>query len=284
MSFRPQSFSEFIGHRHAIETLKIFASAKKRGGSVPHILLTGPSGIGKTTIAVAFARELDMEYQIVNGSNMTSQLQIGWAISNSFGKVLIIDEIHMMRRHESIYHILEPPDGQSVDMIIVGTTTSESLLPKPMVQRFLSIQLDYYSDSEMVDIVRSIAEKSGISIDDSTAIYISSIFSNKIRRISQLFALVSADGKKKLDIDNLSHYLDVMGFDIYGNNKVEQNILKYIVEIGRPIGVSALSGIAGISERLYQLQIEPLLLRHGWITREKNGRMATKKAIDCYGV
>ncbi|MCQ2492172.1 MAG: Holliday junction branch migration DNA helicase RuvB [Lachnospiraceae bacterium] len=309
-SLRPQLLSEYIGQERVKNNLKIFIeAAKSRGESLDHVLLFGPPGLGKTTLAGIVANEMGTNLKITSGPAIEKPGELA-AILNSLqeGDVLFIDEIHRLNRQveETMYPAMEDfaidiiiGKGQGARSIrldlprftLIGATTRAGMLTAPLRDRFGVVnRLEFYTEKELSRIVTRSCEVLGVEIDEKGAAEIARRsrgtprLANRLLKRVRDFAEVQFDGK----IDELvaKVALDRLEVDALGLDQVDRNILLTMIEKfdGRPVGLdtlaAAISEDAGTIEDVY----EPYLLQNGLIQRTPRGRMVTKRAYEHFGM
>ncbi len=309
-SLRPQLLSEYIGQERVKNNLKIFIeAAKSRGESLDHVLLFGPPGLGKTTLAGIVANEMGTSLKITSGPAIEKPGELA-AILNSLqeGDVLFIDEIHRLNRQveETMYPAMEDfaidiiiGKGQGARSIrldlpkftLIGATTRAGMLTAPLRDRFGVVnRLEFYTEKELAKIVTRSCEVLGVEIDEKGAAEIARRsrgtprLANRLLKRVRDFAEVQFDGK----IDELvaKVALDRLEVDSLGLDQVDRNILLTMIEKfdGKPVGLdtlaAAISEDSGTIEDVY----EPYLLQNGLIQRTPRGRMVTKSAYEHFGM
>jgi len=306
LSLRPQKLTEYIGQEKAKEMLDVYIkAAKKRNEALDHVLLYGPPGLGKTTLATIIANELNVNIKIMSGPAIEKAGDLAAVLSTlEEGDVLFIDEIHRLPRYveEVLYSAME---DYAIDIMVgqesqtksirielppftlVGATTRFGDLSSPLRDRFgVVIRLDYYKIEELKDIVLRTSKVHQTSIDDVSANEIAlrsrgtPRIANRIFRRVRDFADVRNEGK--IDIEISKKALEMLGIDNDGLDYTDYRYLKALVVTfkGGPVGVESLA--ATISEEVSTIEdvYEPYLLQEGYIKRSNRGRMATEKAYD----
>lgn len=303
-SLRPETFDQFVGQREALDNLKIFIeSAKRRNASLDHVLISGPPGLGKTTIANIIARELGSELTLTSAQVITKGADLARFLTLLGEKdIFFIDEIHSLFR--SLEEILYPAmEDFQIDLVVgegitaqsvqiplkkftlVGATTRSGMISEPLKSRFgIQLRLDYYSDEEMQEIVLRSATKLGLKLDRDAALEIGKrsrktprIANHILKRVRD-FAEVHSQGHIHLDICRMA--LERLGIDHLGLDPVDRKILDCMIDRykGGPVGLKAIAVVIGEEERTLEETYEPYLVRIGLINRTPSGRVATREA------
>jgi Holliday junction DNA helicase RuvB len=305
-----EALSAFIGQEAAVENLSVaLKAAKMRGELPPPILLSGPPGLGKTTLARRVAQELKSRAHVAVGSLFTSLLSLVDILSElREGDVLFLDEIHSLppalAEHlykamderaiavpvffaSQLYHVtlkLEP-------FVLVGATTEESLLPKPFHSRFeIRERLDFYSHAELEEIVREGSRKLGIEVTEEAASLLSKSARGTPRALHALLrrardlAHIEAGSLESAAITCViaERALSSQGIDPTGLSRVDRRILEVLVSRRRPLGLRSLSDLIGESPKTVAEIYEPYLFREGYLLRTHRGRVATEKAREVF--
>ena len=309
-SLRPRVLTEYIGQTKAKENLSIFIkAAKMRGEPLDHVLLHGPPGLGKTTLAGIIANEMGVNMRITSGPTIEKAGDLAALLTNlQENDILFVDEIHRLNRavEEILYPAMEDyaidiiigkgPSANSIRLdlprfTLIGATTRSGQLTAPLRDRFgITLRLELYSASELELIVRRSADILGIEIDADGAKEIAArsrgtprIANRMLRRVRD-FAQVMAGGKITREVaDEALTRLEV---DKLGLHSLDRRMLQSIIEFygGGPVGLETLA--ATINEESVTLEdvYEPYLLQQGFISRTPRGRCVTKRAYEHLGI
>lgn len=307
---RPSRFEDFTGQDKIRERLELFVTAaRQRGDVLDHVLLSGPPGLGKTTLSYILADAMDVNIKCTSGPVIDKPADLaGLLTSLERGDVLFIDEIHRMQRsvEEYLYSAMEDfvidividqgPNARSVRLNIqpftlIGATTRSGMLSAPMRSRFgLVNRLDYYDAPTLCKIVKRSAHILNVEIDDAGALEIASrsrgtprITNNLLRRARD-YAQVMADNHitQKL-ADQALRLLDI---DSDGLEEMDKRILTGIIEKfgGGPVGINSLSVSVGEEADTIEEVYEPYLIQEGYLQRTSQGRIATPRAYEKFGL
>ena len=307
---RPQYINEYIGQSDVKDNLKVFIeAAKMRDESLDHVLLYGPPGLGKTTLAYIIANELGVNIKTASGPSIEKSGDLAAVLSSlEPGDVLFIDEIHRMPRfiEEILYPAMEDytldiiigSDGSSrsikIDLppfTLVGATTRAGDLSSPLRDRFGIIShLDYYSIEDLTKIVKRTAKVFDINIDDKAAVELAKRsrgtprIANRLLKRVRDFALVNGSGSIDMDITKSS--LDKLKVDNDGLDETDHKLLESIIYKfnGGPVGIDALSSSIGEEKATIEDVYEPYLLQNGYLKRTNRGRIVTEKAYEHLGI
>lgn len=310
LSLRPKRLADFIGQRPIVSNLKTFIdAARNRNEPLDHVLLSGPPGLGKTTLAHIVANESGVGIRTTSGPAIERKGDIA-AILTALepGDVLFIDEIHRLSRvvEELLYSAMEDfaldiilgqgPSAKSIRLTLprftlVGATTRTGLLTSPLRDRFgVSFRLEFYQPEDLEEVIRRSAKALSIPIDDDGAKEIARRsrgtprVANRLLRRVRDFAQVDGDGKINRKIAD--HALQKMEVDREGLDIMDRKILRVILEKfqGGPVGVETIS--ASISEERDTIEdvYEPFLLQQGFLKRTSRGRVATPAAYRHLGL
>ena len=309
-SLRPRFLHEYIGQDRAKENLRIFIqAAKMRGESLDHVLLHGPPGLGKTTLAAVIANEMGVNMRITSGPTIEKAGDLAALLTNlQENDILFVDEIHRMNRavEEILYPAMEDfaidiiigkgPSANSIRLDLpkftfIGATTRSGQLSAPLRDRFgVILRLELYSPEELRRIVERSAGILGIEIDSAGADEIARRsrgtprIANRILRRVRDFAQVTANGRITRDVADKA--LNRLEIDHLGLDALDRRMLRSIIEFysGGPVGVETLA--ATINEESVTLEdvYEPYLLQQGFLTRTPRGRCVTQKAYEHLGI
>jgi len=301
---RPLEFSDFKGQNKVIDNLKVFVEAtRQRSEALDHVLLHGPPGLGKTTLAYIIANEMDVNMKITSGPVLDKPGDLAGLLTNlERSDVLFIDEIHRLSPvvEEYLYSAMEDyfidimidkgPGARSVQLelnpfTLVGATTRSGLLTSPLRARFgISFHLEYYDKNVLTTIIKRSAKILNIIISDDAAMEIASrsrgtprIANMLLRRVRD-FAQVKGSGEIDMEISKYS--LKALNIDQHGLDEMDNKILFTIIEKfnGGPVGISTIATAVGEDGGNIEEVYEPFLIKEGYIKRTQRGREVTEKA------
>jgi holliday junction DNA helicase RuvB len=307
--FRPARLGEFIGQEKHKQNLAVFvAAALKRGEPLDHILLSGPPGLGKTTLAHILAQEMGSTLHLTSGPALEHKGVLTGVLTRlEHGDVLFIDEIHRMSImvEEALYPAIEDfridvmmGDGAFAESIplsikpftLVGATTRTGLLTKPLQERFgVSLRLDFYPTDDLARIVERSARLLGTPCDPEGALALAlrargtPRVANRLVRRARDFADVHGEGRITQGIVDLT--CERLEIDRFGLDVMDRRILQVIIEFydGGPVGIETLAAATAEPRDTLEDVYEPYLLQQGFLARTPRGRIATKKAYDLLG-
>lgn len=309
-ALRPKSLDEFVGQAKIREQLSLMLQAAKlQNRSADHILLAGPPGLGKTTLAMIVAHESGHPLRLTSGPTIQHAGDLAAVLSSlQPGEVLFIDEIHRMARpaEEMLYLAMEDfridvmvgkgPGATSIPLelapfTLVGATTRSGMLPNPLRDRFgFTAHFEFYADSELAQVLKRAADRLDVSITDEALGEIASRsrgtprIANRLLRRVRDFALVAEVGRVGMTETNAA--LKLYDVDALGLDRLDRQILQLLTERfkGKPVGLSTLSVAVGEEQETIESVVEPFLVRQGLISRTPRGRQATELAFRHLGL
>ncbi|MCX6330665.1 MAG: Holliday junction branch migration DNA helicase RuvB [Bacteroidia bacterium] len=307
---RPVNFNDFRGQKQVIDNLIVFVTAaKKRGEPLDHVLLHGPPGLGKTTLASIISNELQVNIRVTSGPVLDKPGDLAGLLTNlEEGDVLFIDEIHRLSPvvEEYLYSAMEDfrvdimidkgPSARSVQLTLnkftlVGATTRSGLLTSPLRARFgITFHLEYYDQEVLSWIVKRSAGILKIKIEENAAVEIAKrsrgtprIANALLRRIRD-FAQVKGTGKVDLEITKYS--LNALNIDQFGLDEMDNRILSAVINKfnGGPVGLNTIATAVGEESGTIEEVYEPFLIKEGFLKRTPRGREATEHAYKHLGI
>ena len=304
-SLRPSKFDEFVGQKETIENLKVYIkAAMQRNEALDHVLLFGPPGLGKTTLAGIISKEMNVNIKVSSGPVLDRPGDLAGILTNlAMQDVLFIDEIHRLSSvvEEYLYSAMEDftidimldkgPSARSVQLnlnpfTLVGATTRLGNLTSPMRDRFgVVLRLDFYDEKDLMKIIMRSAGILEIKINKEGAIEIARRsrgtprIANRILRRARDFAQIKSNGI--IDIEVAKNSLNRLGIDAFGLDDMDRRILQALVEKfnGGPVGLESLGVAISEDARTIEEVYEPYLIKEGFIQRTSRGRKALEKTF-----
>ncbi len=310
LSFRPLRFDEFVGQRQVRDNLRVFiAAAQQRGEALDHVLLAGPPGLGKTTLAQIIARELGVQFRATSGPVIQRAGDLAALLTNLEARdVLFIDEIHRLAPavEEILYPAMEDfqldlmigegPAARSVRIdlppfTLIGATTRSGLITRPLRERFgIPMRLVFYDAAELEQIVERGARVLGMALERDGAAEIARrargtprVAVRLLRRVRD-FAAVA--GAKRIDAEAADAALRRLEVDASGLDAMDRRYLLCIVQNygGGPVGVETVAAVLGDERDVIEEVIEPYLIQQGFVQRTSRGRVLTEAAYGHLGL
>ncbi len=309
-NIRPQKLDDYIGQNDVKENIRVFVeAAKMRNESLDHVLLYGPPGLGKTTLAHIIANELGVNIKTASGPSIEKSGDLAAVLSTlEPGDVLFIDEIHRMPKvvEEILYPAMEDfeldiiigSEGSTKSIKInlppftlVGATTRNGDLSHPLRDRFgIICKLNYYTDEELASIVKRTSRIVGKKIDEDAALELAKRsrktprIANRLYKRVRDFALVG--GNETIDLNVTKSSLDRLKVDSYGLDEIDIEYLSSLIQKfnGGPVGLETIATSIGEEVTNIEDVVEPFLLQEGFIKRTRSGRVATEKSYEHLGI
>jgi len=303
-ALRPKSLADFVGQKDTVDQLKIFIEAtKQRNEALDHVLLFGPPGLGKTTLAMLVSKELGVNIKITSGPVLAQAADLAGLLTNLEERdVFFIDEVHRLNHvvEEYLYSAMEDyridimidkgPSARSVQLnlepfTLIGATTRAGLLTPPMRARFgVVLRMDFYEPEQLQKIIIRSANILNVPIDENGALELAKRsrgtprIANRLLRRTRDFAQVKGNGT--IDEQIAKDALEMLSVDEYGLDDMDKRILSAIIEKfdGGPVGLNSLSVAVGEEANTLEEVYEPFLIMEGFLVRTARGRQATPQA------
>ena len=300
-ALRPKNLSDFIGQHRVRQQIDVLLSAaRKRNSAADHILLSGPPGLGKTTLAMILAAEMQAPIRITSGPAITHAGDLAAILSSLVeGEIFFLDEIHRLPRpaEELLYLAMEDfrvdvvvgkgPGATAIPLqlprfTLVGATTRAGLLPSPLRDRFgFTAHLDFYEESELEDVLSRSAQLLGLTIADQAIVEIARRSRGTPRIANRLLRRVrdyaQVNGSNSLSHSDAREALEIYEVDEQGLDRLDISVLIALIERfgGGPVGLSTLAIAVGEERETVESVAEPFLVRNGFMARTPRGRVAT---------
>jgi len=309
VSLRPRWLKEYVGQSKVKKRLEIaIEAAKMRNEVIDHVLLAGPPGLGKTTLAHVIANEMGATIHTTSGPVIERQGDLAAIITSlEYGDILFIDEIHRLSRsvEEILYSAMEDfridimigkgPGARSIRVdvqpfTLIGATTRSGLISSPLRNRFgMIFELEFYTVEELMQIVMRSARVLGIDITEEGANFIASrargtprIANRLVKRTRDVATVRKID---RITVEVARETMELFEIDDHGLDAMDRKILRTMIELygGGPVGLKALAASLGVEPDTISEVYEPYLLQSGFMTRTHRGRVVTRKALEHLG-